>query len=151
MLLPQRLLRQEQAFEKGLKLRESSMRIFVSGRTDEKKTKLKFYFFLQRQRTKHIVLLIGETILLPISGLAALLPGPNVFFGALALIMITHWQALRGITRIVGKRHEFAISSLLSQWEEAVENKNYDHFTPILNKITEKYQIENIQKILWKP
>jgi hypothetical protein len=86
MLLPQRVLRQEQAFGKALKLEEKKIQVFHSGRLDERRMKSKFYFFLQRERTKHIFLLSGETLLLPISGLAVLLPGPNVFFGYLALL-----------------------------------------------------------------
>ena len=105
MLLPLRILRQEQAFERTLKTKEKQITILHSGRLGEKKVKSKFYFFLQRQRTKHIVILAGETLILPISGILALLPGPNVFFYALALFMIVQWQALRGINRLLKKDH----------------------------------------------
>ena len=80
MLLPKRILAQEQAFARALKLNEDSVEILHSGRLDEKRLKIKFFLFLQKQRTKHILLLVGEAILLPVSGLLALLPGPNVFF-----------------------------------------------------------------------
>jgi hypothetical protein len=150
MLLPQRILRQEQAFGNILKLKEKKIQVFCSGRLKEKRMKIKFYFFLQKQRTKHVFLLIGETILLPISGLAALLPGPNVFFGVLALLMITQWQALKGINRLLKKEHEFIPSLLLAEWEQAIESKKEEDLPEILEKIKKEYNLDNIHKILWK-
>ncbi len=150
MLLPQRILRQEQAFGKILKFNEDKIQIFYSGKPDKKKMKIKFYFFLQRQRTRHILLLVGETLLLPISGLAAFLPGPNVFFGVLALLMITHWQALRGINRTLKKTFEFIPSSLLREWEQAQESKKEKSYPRIFKKIEKEYNLTEIRKILWK-
>jgi hypothetical protein len=150
MLLPQRILRQEQAFGKILKFNEDKIRIFYSGKPDNKKVKTKFYFFLQRQRTKHILLLVGETLLLPISGLAAFLPGPNVFFGVLALLMVTHWQALRGINRTLKKTFEFIPSPLLREWEQAQESKEEESYPQIFKKIENEYNLVEIRKVLWK-
>ncbi len=150
LLLPKNVLRQEQAFGRTLKLQDDKIPIFHSGKLEEKRIRRKFYFFLQKQRTKHIFLLIGETLLLPISGLAALLPGPNVFFGVLAILMITHWQALRGINRLIKKEYQFIHSPLLKEWEKALETKSEDHFIQILNKISNQYNIANLQKVLWK-
>ena len=150
MLLPQRVLRQEQAFGKILKLKEKKIQVFHSGRLDEKRIKSKFYFFLQRERTKHIFLLSGETLLLPISGLAVLLPGPNVFFGYLALLMITHWQAFKGINRLLKKEHEFISSSFFKEWEQTLESKKEESFGQILEKIEKEYNLLDIHKVLWK-
>ena len=150
MFLPQRILRQEQAFGKVLKLEEKKIQIFHSGRLDKKRIKIKFYFFLQRQRTKHIFLLVGETMLLPLSGLAVLVPGPNVFFGYLALLMITHWQALRGINRLLKKEYEFISSSLFKDWEQTLKSKKEESFGRILEKIEKEYDLHNIHKVLWK-
>jgi hypothetical protein len=150
MLLPQRILRQEQGFARALKLEEKKIQIFHSGRLDEKKIKHKFYFFLQKQRTKHILFLVGELILLPLSGLAALLPGPNVFFGVLALIMVTHWQALRGINRTLSKEQEFIPSPLFHDWEQALEQRGEAKFPQILEKIEKEYSLDGIRQVLWK-
>jgi hypothetical protein len=150
LLLPPRVLRQEQAFGKVLKLKENKIQVFHSGRLDENKIKTKFYFFLQKQRTKHIFLLSGETVLLPISGLAALLPGPNVFFGYLALLMITQWQALKGINRLLKKENEFISSSFLKEWEQILESRKEESFGQILEKIEKEYNIDDLHKILWK-
>jgi len=150
MLLPQRIRCQEQAFSRALSLIEEKITVFHSGRLEGKRIRNKFRFFLRKQKTKHILLLIGETLLLPLSGLAALLPGPNVFFGVLALLMITHWQALRGINRLLKKEYEFVPSSIFSEWETALDCRNEASFLPILKKIEEEYTLKNIRKVLWK-
>lgn len=150
MLLPQRILRQEQAFRKALKSKEEKIQIFYSGKPGKKRIQTRFYFFLQRQRTQHILLLIGESILLPVSGLAAFLPGPNVFFGVLALLMITHWQAFRGINKTLKKNFEFVPSQLLKEWENARESKEENKYLQIFKKIETEFHLEGIQKILWK-
>jgi Mitochondrial K+-H+ exchange-related len=150
MLLPQRVLRQEQAFGRVLKLEEKKIQVFHSGRLDEKRLKIKFYFFLQKQRTKHIFMLTGEVLLLPISGLAIILPGPNVFFGYLALLTITHWQAFKGINRLLKKEHEFISSSLFKDWEQTLESKKEESYSQILGKIEKKYNLHDIHKVLWK-
>jgi hypothetical protein len=150
MLMPQRVLRQEQAFARVLKLEEKKIKVFHSGQMDEKRIKIRFYFFLQKQRTKHILLLTGEALLLPISGLAALLPGPNVFFGYLALLMITHWQAFKGINRLLKKEYEFISSPLFKDWEQVIESKKEDSFGQILEKIEEEYNLRDLHKVLWK-
>ena len=150
MLLPQRILAQEQAFGKVIKLEEEVVQIVHSGLLKEKRIKIKFFFFLQKQRTKHVLLLIGETLILPISGLAAFLPGPNVFFGVLALVMIAHWQALRGINRLLKKEHQFIPSSFFKEWEQALESREEKKLPQILEKIEKEYNLQNIHKILWK-
>jgi hypothetical protein len=150
MLLPQRVLRQEQAFGRVLKLEEKNIQVFHSGRLEKKRLKIKFYFFLQKQRTKHIFMLTGEALLLPISGLAIILPGPNVFFGYLALLTITHWQALKGINRLLKKEHEFISSSLFKDWEQTLESKKEESYSQILGKIEREYNLRDIHKVLWK-
>lgn len=150
MLLPLRILKQEQAFERVLKIKENQVRIFHSGKMDGKKIKTKFYFFLQKQRTKHILLLAGESLLLPISGIAAFLPGPNVFFYVLALLMIIQWQALRGINRLLKKEHLYTPTLPLRAWEDALESPDDTLFPSILDKIEERHNVQNLKTILWK-
>lgn len=149
MLLPKKNLAQEQAFEKTLG-QNREINILHSGCLDEKKIKKRFYYFLQKQRTKHIFLLVGETLLLPISGLMALLPGPNVFFGVLALIMYTHWQSLRGINKILKIGYVFSSAAFFSEWEKSIYSENEKNLNNILEKIREEYNIKNIKKILMK-
>jgi len=149
-LLPQRILRQEQAFSKSFNIKEKSIKIIHSGRSEERKIRTRFRFFLRTQKTKHIFLLIGEALLLPLSGLAAFLPGPNVFFGVLALLMITHWQALRGINRLLKKEYDFTSSSLFDLWEEALVSKEEQSLLRALKEIEKQFSLVNIHKVLWK-
>lgn len=149
-LLPKRSLRQEQAFIRVLKTDGESISIHHSGCRPEKRVSLGFFFFLQKQRSKHILSLVGETLLLPLSGLAALLPGPNVAFAALALLMLTHWQALKGINRLAGMKHEFLAAPPFTEWEEAVSLSQQDRLAEILQRIERELDFPGLRKILWK-
>jgi len=150
LLLPPRILHQEQALAQILKHDPSSIDILVSGRVQLPKLHRKFAFFLQKQKTSHLGLIIGEILLLPISGLAALLPGPNVFFGFLALLLNTHWRAWRGVRRLQSKKLVFKPHPLLQEWEEAVENQACHRYPAILQKLNESFQYSHFSKILWK-
>lgn len=149
-VLPARVLRQEQAFIYALKTGNEAIPIRHSGQRSEKRIRLRFSLFLHKQRTKHIFLLIGETLLLPLSGLAALLPGPNVAFAALAIIMYTHWRALRGITRLLHKEVAFEAAPLLAEWEAASSRGEADRIPEILKRIESEHRLSRINKILWK-
>lgn len=80
----------------------------------------------------------------------ALLPGPNVFFGVLALIMYTHWQSLRGINKILKLGYVLSPASSFSEWENAIYSEIDVNLDNTLEKIKEEYNIKNIKKILWK-
>lgn len=150
LLLPPRLLSQEQAFIGVSKSAEESVPIVHAACHSEKRLRFRFAFFLQKQRSKHILLLLGESILVPISGLAALLPGPNILFYVLALLMITQWQALRGINRLVHKKHEFHPSSAFSEWEDAVAAGKEANYAGILKRLEAEYHLNKLDRILWK-
>ncbi len=150
LLLPPRILRQEQAFMNVLKNQEEKLVVYCSGVPSQKRMRLKFSFFLHRQRTKHTFLLLGETLLLPLSGLAAFLPGPNIAFGVLALLMITHWRALRGMNRLAQKKIEFVPVPSLAEWEEAVGRREENSYGEILSKLENEFRLSSLSKILWK-
>jgi len=150
MLLPHRTLRMEQAFERALRLKDGCLPIVYAGSTDEKKVRLKFSLFLQQQRTTHILVLAGEAVLVPISGLAALLPGPNIAFYALALLMITQWLALRGINRTIKAEHKLIPDPHLAAWEEAVHSGEVKRYPEVLASIENAHNIKDIRKILYK-
>jgi hypothetical protein len=147
MLLPARFLSREQAFEKILDQSPATVTIHHSG-SSPKKIRTRFFFYLQRQRTLHTLLLILETLLLPLSGLMALLPGPNVFFAALALIMITQWRALRGINHLLKANRQFQSSSLLTEWRKAVKDRQPQRYRAVLEQISRKWNIQKLDKIL---
>jgi len=150
MLLPPRILCQEQALARVLKLEAPKISINHAQGSPDKKIRRRFFFFLQKQRSKHILLLIIEAVLLPISGLMALLPGPNIFFGILALLMITQWQALRGINHLGKMKPRFVPSELLERWERALDSRDTTEYTSILSRIEAEYHISDATKILFK-
>ena len=148
--LSPRVLLQEQAFEHGARPGEGPLRIFHSGRCDDRSVRTRFFLFLQRQRTRHLVVLAGETVLLPISGLAMFLPGPNIAFYVLAILMIIQWQALRGINRILRRDHEFVADPLLGEWEAAVDARDEARFPEILGRLENVHGLPSPRKLLWK-
>jgi hypothetical protein len=144
-----RMLLQEQAFEHGGRGGDGPLRILHSGHSEDKAIRTQFFLFLQRQRTRHILVLAGEAILLPVSGLAAILPGPNIFFYFLAVLMVIQWQALRGITRLIHKDTEFALDPLLAEWETAVDARAETRFPELLARLERAYGLPAARKILW--
>jgi hypothetical protein len=145
-----RMLLQEQAFEHGGRPGAGPLRILHSGRSEDKAIRTQFFFFLQRQRTRHILVLAVEALFLPVSGLAALLPGPNIFFYFLAILMVIQWQALRGITRLIHKDTEFASDPLLAEWEAAVDARAKARFPELLACLETVHGLPSARKILWK-
>ena len=150
MVLPQRMLRQEQAFARALKLEEPEIRILYSGIADEHKIHHRFDFFLQRQRSKRVFYLIGEALLVPLTALLMPLPGPNAAFYVVALLLVTHWLSIRGVRAILKKRHEFVEAPILAEWEAAVSHRAADRYTDILGRIEREYGLVNLRKVLWK-
>lgn len=150
LLLPPRILRQEQAFINILKNKDERVVVHHSGRHAEKRLRLIFFLYLQKQKTKHLLLLLGEALLLPLSGLAAFIPGPNIAFYILALLLITHWQAWRGISRLGRKKIEFEAASPFLAWEKAIDLKQEERFPEILGKLEKEFNLRGLSKILWK-
>jgi len=145
-----RTLLQEQAFELGGRPGKGPLRILHSGHFDDRAVRTRLFLFLQRHRTRHIVILSGEAIVVPITGLAALLPGPNIIFYVLAILMVIQWQALRGITRILRRDHEFIVDPLLAEWEAAVEARDEARFPELLERLGKVHGLPSPRKLLWK-
>lgn len=150
MVLPQRILRQEQAFARALKMEERQVRVLYSGAREETHIGLRFRLFLLKQRTTRIFILIGETLLLPFSALTMPLPGPNIFFYVLALLMITHWQSFRGIHAFLKKEYGFVEAPLLAEWEEAVKAGDETAYPPLLARMETEWGLMDLRKVLWK-
>lgn len=140
-----RTLLQEQAFERGGRPGSEPLRILHSGRLDEKAVRTRLFFFLQRQRTRHTLILAGEALVLPLTGLAALLPGPNILFYFLAILMVIQWQALRGIHRILRRDYEFVADPLLAEWEEALEARDKERMSEATRRLDEAHPLGDIK------
>lgn len=150
MLLPQRSLRQELAFAQVGRIQDPKLTILCSGFADEEKIDSRFRFFLLRRRTKSLAILIGEAIVLPFTGLTMFIPGPNIVFYALALLIITHWQSYRGVRAILKKTLDFEPDPLLAEWEKAVKEKAEGRYADILARIETAHHLGGLGKILWK-
>ena len=145
-----RTLLQEQAFEHGGRPGRGPLRILHAGDSDGWPARTKFRFFLRRQKTRHLLLLGAEALVVPITGLAALLPGPNIIFYVLAIVMVVQWQALRGIDRILAMEPYFAVDPLLAEWETAVEARDECRFPGLLDRIGKTHGLPSPGKLLWK-
>ncbi len=148
--LNRRTLRQEQAFEHGGRPERGALRILHAGDTEGRPVRTRFRFFLRRLKTRHIVILAAEALIVPVTGLAALLPGPNIIFYALAIVMVIQWQALRGIDRILKREHDFVADPLLAEWEAAVEARDEARFPELLDRVEKALGLPSARKLLWK-
>jgi Mitochondrial K+-H+ exchange-related len=148
--LDPRTLLQEQAFEHGGRAGKGPLRILHSGHSDDRSVRTKLFLFLQRHRTRHIIILAGEAVIVPVTALAALLPGPNIIFYALAVLMVIQWQALRGINGILHRDHEFVVDPLLAEWEAAVEARDEARFPGLLERLEKVHGLPSPRKLLWK-
>jgi hypothetical protein len=148
--LDPRTLLQEQAFAHGGRPGSGPLRILCAGDTDGRSARTRFRLFLGRLKTRHALVLAAEALVVPVTGLIALLPGPNIVFYVLAIIMIIQWQALRGIGRILAKEHEFVADPLLAEWEAAVEARDEARFPELLERIEKTHRLPSPRKLLWK-
>jgi hypothetical protein len=73
-----------------------------------------------------------------------------VAFYSLALIMILHRRAWRGLRRILHLEWEFQPDKLFAEWEEAVEAGRREDFPGILKKIEQVHGINKANKILFR-
>lgn len=151
MLLPQRVLRREQAFANAARLAGERVTVLHSGLLDEKHIRRKFRLFLHKQRSAHLIALSGEVLLLPLAGLSGLLPGPNVAFYSLALLMILQWRAQRGIRKLLRLECAFRADPLLAEWERAVDEGRRGDFTLLLRGVERELGVVKAGKILERP
>ncbi len=149
MVLPQRSLRQELAFAQVGRLPDPVIAVFCSGLHDGEKIDARFHFFLLKKRTRSLIVLAAEAVALPFTALTMPLPGPNIIFYVLALLIITHWQSFRGVRAILKKRHGFQADPLFAEWEEAVENRAVERFPDILARVEKAHGLKGLRKILW--
>jgi hypothetical protein len=145
-----RLLLQEQAFELAGRPGQDRLRLLHAGRHDVHSVRRQLFLFLQRQRTRHVVALALEAVLVPVTGVMALLPGPNIFFYVLATIMIIQWQALRGINRTLHREYDLVSDPLLGEWEAAVEAHDETRFPELLDRLGTVHGLPTARKLLWK-
>lgn len=142
-----RTLSQERAFAAVEPGDGSPLEILHSGRTGGRLPAGRFAFFLRRLRSRHVLLLAVEALFLPITGLAAVLPGPNMLFYILAMVMIIQWQALRGINRLIRRKPTFRAHPLLTEWEDAVEAGDEVRMRGLLPELEKTFGFEKAGRV----
>jgi len=148
-ILPSRLIRQEQAFERGLTWKGGPLPVLYGGLEDPGHIARHFERFLRAQRLRHILLLAGEAVLMPFTWVAALLPGPNIFFYLLALLVLLQIAALRGLSRALRLERHLAADPLLTAWEEAVAAGDKNRFPELLDSLERGHGLRAVRKLLW--
>lgn len=148
-ILPSRLLRQEQAFERGLTWKGGPLRILYGGAETPEHIARHFERFLRQEKLRHILLLTGEAVLMPITWVAALLPGPNILFYVLALLVLLQIAALRGISRTLRLERELTPDPVLTEWEEAVAARDEARYPGLLDRLERAHGLTAVRKVLW--
>ncbi len=84
--------------------------------TDKKRNRerIKHYFrlWIQKEKSKRIIYLIFEAIIIPFTGILAILPGPNFFFYVPALLFYYHLVSFLGLKKIDVDKLNLKIRSL---------------------------------------
>jgi len=148
-IMPGRLLRQEQAFERVLTWKGGPLPVFYGGTESLEHITRNFDRFLRAQHLRHILLLAGEAVLMPFSWVAALLPGPNIFFYVLALVVLLQIAALRGISRTLRIERELRSDPVLTEWEEAVAARDEARYPGLLERLERVHGLTAVRKVLW--
>ncbi len=107
-------------------LPEHRIVIKTRGRWKERRVMRQLGFWLRRERIKKLFYMIVELLLMPLAGLMAVLPGPNVFFYGLFLLFYFHLQAYLGLRRIRSSGLDVTIMPLLSALNKGPESGGFD-------------------------
>ncbi len=92
----QRILSQLSAYEITLRKIDASD---VPPSSDER-IKNTFKFWLKKEKLKRLVFVVIEALILPLTPILALLPGPNIFFYVPALLFYYHLTSYLGLKKI---------------------------------------------------
>jgi len=59
-----------------------------------------FKIWIQKERVKRLIFVVFEALVIPLTPILALLPGPNVFFYVPALMLYFHFFSFRGLSQV---------------------------------------------------
>ncbi len=77
--------------------------------TSEDRLRKIFIFWVEKELGKRIVFMIFEGMILPLTPIMALLPGPNIFFYIPALFFYYHWVSFWGLKRLDFKKLDLEV------------------------------------------
>ena len=76
------------------------IRIVTEEKRSLRRIRQVFRLWIQKEKTKRIIFLVFEAILIPFTGILAFLPGPNFFFYVPALLFYYHLTSFLGLKKI---------------------------------------------------
>ncbi|MCP5049727.1 MAG: hypothetical protein GY940_21330 [bacterium] len=59
-----------------------------------------FKVWVQKEKAKRLILVVLESLIIPLTPVMALLPGPNVFFYIPALLLYFHYISYKGLRKV---------------------------------------------------
>ena len=76
--------------------------VIINSKKKRKPERIKKYFklWIKKERSKRVVFLILEGLVLPVTPFLAVIPGPNVFFYIPFLLFYFHLQSFKGLNKI---------------------------------------------------
>jgi hypothetical protein len=81
-------------------LGQFKIRIITEDKKDLRKVRQVFKLWIQKEKSKRIICLIIEAILIPFTAVLAILPGPNFFFYVPALLFYYHLMSFLGLKKV---------------------------------------------------
>lgn len=75
----------------------------------QKWTKRMFKVWIQKEKAKRLIFIVLESLIIPLTPFAALLPGPNFFFYIPALLLYYHYTSYQGLRKVRVKQLEFEV------------------------------------------
>ena len=82
------------------RLKEFDIVLRARKKTTKKRARLFFKIWLKKEKAKRLFLIVLEALIIPFTGILALLPGPNFFFYVPALLFYYHLTSYRGLRKI---------------------------------------------------
>lgn len=81
-------------------LKNYHIEVITNEKMNQKKIKHIFRLWIQKEKSKRILFIIVEALIIPFTGLLAILPGPNFFFYVPALLLYYHLVTFLGLRKI---------------------------------------------------
>ena len=82
------------------RLKEYDIVLKTEKKTRPKRVRLLFKIWLNKEKAKRLFLVLIEALVIPFTGILALLPGPNFFFYVPALLFYYHFTSYRGLRKV---------------------------------------------------
>lgn len=81
-------------------LKNYHIEVIANEEMNQKKIKQIFRLWIQKEKSKRILFIIIEALIIPFTGLLAILPGPNFFFYVPALLLYYHLVTFLSLRKV---------------------------------------------------